>query len=84
MAPRLSFFFFFVSVFALSPKIKEEIESNRETAERIIDFLVEGDGKGQTFSRLSTLTDNFGNRLAGSQALEDAIDFILDELEHDG
>ncbi|NQV36710.1 MAG: M20/M25/M40 family metallo-hydrolase [Candidatus Marinimicrobia bacterium] len=36
------------------------------------------------FERLAELCDTFGHRLSGSQSLEDAIDWILTEMEADG
>ena len=36
------------------------------------------------FERLAYLTDTFGPRFSGSRALEDAIDWILAEMEADG
>ena len=36
------------------------------------------------YDRMATLGDRFGHRLSGSQALEDAIDWILDEMRADG
>ncbi len=37
-----------------------------------------------SFDRLTELVDLFGHRFSGSQSLEDAIDWILDEMEADG
>ena len=53
----------------------------RADADRLIDLALR-DSTG--FSRLATLTDRFGNRLSGSRALEDAIDWILDRMKSDG
>ncbi|HEU4557407.1 MAG TPA: M20/M25/M40 family metallo-hydrolase [Longimicrobium sp.] len=36
------------------------------------------------WKRLATLTDRFGHRLSGSRALEDAIDWSLDQMRRDG
>jgi carboxypeptidase Q len=36
------------------------------------------------WDRLAQLTDKFGNRIAGSQALESAIDWIIAEMKRDG
>jgi carboxypeptidase Q len=38
----------------------------------------------EAYDRLATLTDTFGNRLSGSDALEHAIDWILDQMRRDG
>lgn len=37
-----------------------------------------------TYNRLAELCDTFGPRFSGSQNLEDAIDWILDEMKNDG
>jgi carboxypeptidase Q len=36
------------------------------------------------YTRLATLTDTFGHRLSGSDSLEHALDWILDEMRGDG
>lgn len=56
----------------------------KQTADRIIDFSVYGEGRNQTYNRLAEFVDKFGSRLAGSQNLENAIDYMLDTLKKDG
>lgn len=34
---------------------------------------MEGDGRHGAYNRLASITDNFGHRVTGSQALEDSI-----------
>ncbi|XP_038073773.1 carboxypeptidase Q-like [Patiria miniata] len=65
-------------------KIKEEIASYKDVANKIMDFVVNGSAKGQTYNRLALFTDTFGNRLVGTQNLENSIDFMLDQLKKDG
>ncbi|PIK44667.1 hypothetical protein BSL78_18461 [Apostichopus japonicus] len=64
--------------------IKEEIESYRDVANQIIEFLLNGTGKGQAYKRLALFTDTFGNRISGSKNLENAIDYLIEELQKDG
>src|SRR5690554_2428475 len=53
----------------------------RETANRIIAAALDDSA---TYDRIAYLTDTFGPRLSGSQNLEDAIDWILSEMQSDG
>jgi carboxypeptidase Q len=56
-------------------------ERQRADANRLIDAaLVDSSGYG----RLATLTDRFGYRLSGSEPLEQAITWILGEMQRDG
>lgn len=68
----------------VSHKLKAEIASHQEDAQKIIDFLTEGSGKHQVYNRLATFVDTFGSRIAGSANLERAIDSLLGELKKDG
>lgn len=56
----------------------------KPTADRIIDFTVNGEGQNQTYNRLAEFVDRFGSRLAGSQNLENAIDYMIDVLNNEG
>lgn len=56
-------------------------DAQRTAANRLIDAAL-ADTAG--YARLATLTDRFGNRLSGSKALEDAIDWILAQMKGDG
>ncbi|XP_045181827.2 carboxypeptidase Q-like isoform X2 [Mercenaria mercenaria] len=64
-------------------KIRKEVASYKDIANRIIDLSVYGAAQNQSYNRLAALTDKFGYRLAGSQTLEDAIDYMLDQLKAD-
>lgn len=56
-------------------------DAQRTAANRLIDTaLADTDG----YARLAKLTDTFGNRLSGSKALEDAIDWILVQMKAEG
>lgn len=57
------------------------LESHRQTAE---DLIAAATADHSTYDRLAYLTDTFGPRLSGSQSLEDAIDWILEEMKADG
>lgn len=52
-----------------------------DKAQTIIDAALAND---EVFDRLAYLVDTFGPRFSGTQALEDAIDWVLAEMERDG
>jgi carboxypeptidase Q len=56
-------------------------ERQRTAANRLIDAAV-NDSTG--YHKLASLTDKFGHRLSGSQSLEHAIDWILDQMRAEG
>ncbi len=51
------------------------------TADRLIDGALKD---SSAWNQLAELADRFGNRLSGSAALEQAIDWVLDEMKKDG
>ncbi|HEX9728668.1 MAG TPA: M28 family metallopeptidase [Gemmatimonadales bacterium] len=53
----------------------------RATADRIIDAALADSG---AYARLTELVDRFGSRFSGSRSLEQAIDWIIDEMRRDG
>ena len=65
-------------------KTSREIRSYQAIADKIIDYTLHGPGKNQSYDRLALLADSFGGRLSGSQNLENAIDFMLHQLDKDG
>lgn len=70
------------SASALAAQASNSIsERQRADASRLIDAALK-DTTG--YSRLAAVTDRFGNRLSGSKALEDAIDWILERMRGDG
>jgi carboxypeptidase Q len=55
-------------------------DHQRTELKRLTD-AARGDSAG--YERLATLTDRFGHRLSGSKSLEDALDWILDQMRGD-
>ena len=53
----------------------------RDVADQIIDAAL---ADSFAYERLSVLVDKFGHRLSGSENLERALDWILEEMERDG
>jgi len=59
--------------------------SLRERYQPVADRLISAAlADSSAWNRLALLTDKFGNRIAGSKALESAIDWILAEMTRDG
>ncbi|KRT64845.1 MAG: peptidase M28, partial [Candidatus Rokubacteria bacterium CSP1-6] len=56
-------------------------ERYRAAADRIIDAAL---GDSAAYHRLAILTDRFGPRFSGTDNLERAIDWILEEMRKDG
>lgn len=57
----------------------------RKDADSIIGYLTsKGEGSGMAHSRLRSFTDKFGPRMTGSEALEQSIDYLLEEMRADG
>jgi hypothetical protein len=52
-------------------------------ADRIMDILVKGSLKGQSFNRTATFCDTFGHRMVGTPNLEASIDWVVSELQRD-
>lgn len=57
------------------------VEQYRADADRLIDAAL---ADSFAYDRTAYLTDTYGPRLSGSQALEDALDWMLEEMERDG
>jgi carboxypeptidase Q len=53
----------------------------RAVADRIIDAAL---ADSSAYARLGLLVDGFGHRFSGSESLERALDWILDEMRRDG
>ena len=68
----------------LEQKIVEEIQSYQSIADDIINYSLHGPGENQSYNRLALFTDMFGSRISGSENLENAIDYMLVQLEKDG
>lgn len=56
-------------------------EAYRDAADRLIDAAL---ADSFAYDRLAELVDRFGHRFSGSESLERALDWILDEMEEDG
>ncbi|KAK3699086.1 hypothetical protein QZH41_000609 [Actinostola sp. cb2023] len=68
----------------LDESVKNDVRQQQSTANEIIKFITNGAAKHQAYNRLAKFTDTFGSRIAGSQNLENAIDYMLNELKNDG
>jgi len=75
--------FVFVPVLAFGQAVGPEslVEQYRADADRLIDAAL---ADSFAYDRLAFMTDTYGPRISGSQALEDAIDWMLDEMNEDG
>ncbi len=71
----LLFFFFSIPV---QSQVTDQIKS---TSHQIIEKALSNE---LGFERLTYLTDYYGPRLSGSKALEDAIDWVVEEMDKDG
>jgi len=65
----------------LSEDLIKEIANYKPIVERIIDTSVNGLYKGRTWRTLARFVDKFGSRIAGSENLENAIDYMVDQLK---
>ncbi|KAK2150434.1 hypothetical protein LSH36_405g02065 [Paralvinella palmiformis] len=68
----------------LSTELKQEILDHKANVDRIINYVLRGPGKHQAMRRLENLTDDFGPRSTGSEALDYAIDYVIDNLIQEG
>lgn len=65
----------------LTPALKIQIESYKSIVEKIINYVTTGSAKGQTYNYLAKFIDKFGDRISGSQNLENAIDYMISMLK---
>jgi carboxypeptidase Q len=71
-----------VSAQDAGPLAPSEIpDAYRDAADRLIDAAL---ADSAAYRRLAALVDGFGHRFSGSESLEEAIDWILDEMASDG
>lgn len=68
----------------LDQKLVDEINSYQDVVNQIIDYSLNAGGANQSYKRLAEFTDMFGNRVAGSENLEQSIDYMLKSLKDDG
>ncbi|XP_031638538.1 carboxypeptidase Q-like [Contarinia nasturtii] len=69
---------------SLTPELIEEIKENQHIVDKITNAIVRGQYSGDTWNALAEMTDKFGSRMTGSQSLENAIDYMVDELKKAG
>jgi carboxypeptidase Q len=74
---------FVASLFAGAPPVAAQsiADQYRDVANQLITAATENH---DAYARLTELVDQFGARVSGSVALENAIDWILEEMEADG
>lgn len=65
----------------LSEELVQEIASYKPDIQKIVDAALKGVFKGRTWRTLARFVDKFGSRIAGSENLERAIDYMVDQLE---
>src|SRR4051812_9832747 len=71
-----------LGLFASGAAAQESIADRyRATSDRIIKTAF---SDSSVWNRLAEMTDKFGNRLSGSQSLENTIDWILVQMKNDG
>src|SRR4051812_13127846 len=71
-----------LGVLLASPLGAQSIETTyRAAADSLINAALKDSA---AWNRLAKLTDTFGNRLSGSDALERTIDWVLAEMKRDG
>lgn len=68
----------------LPDSLKKEIAGYQQTVNKIINEIVEGKFKGKTWDSLAELTDSFGPRMACTESLEKAIDYVVDRMNKNG
>ncbi|MEE8193141.1 MAG: M28 family metallopeptidase [Gemmatimonadales bacterium] len=66
---------------AVAAQESDIVAHYREVADRIIDAAL---ADSSAYERLALLTDGFGHRFSGSESLEQALDWILEEMVSDG
>lgn len=68
----------------LSEDLINEIRGYKDVVLKITDHILNGKFKGKVHKSLETFTDKFGPRMAGSDSLEKAIDYMVALLEREG
>lgn len=68
----------------LLPSLVEDIKSYEPVVKQIINKVLNGDFKGRLFNDTATFVDTVGSRKVGSQALDNAIHYILDLMRAQG
>src|SRR5207247_2324131 len=67
---------------AIAPVIRaQDVEPFRASSSQLIQSALKDSA---AFKRLGRLVDGFGHRMSGSESLERALDWIVDEMKKDG
>jgi carboxypeptidase Q len=72
------------TVCKLPDNLKAEIASYQGIVNRIAKEITEGKFKDKTFDALAELTDTFGPRMTCTPALENAIDYVVENMKKAG
>ncbi|KAG8570365.1 hypothetical protein GDO81_011240 [Engystomops pustulosus] len=64
--------------------IKQEVAGYRDVAKSIIDLAVYGSAQNRSYERLALFVDTIGNRISGSDNLNNAIKYMYKALRDDG
>ena len=51
----------------------ETVQLVEGDVDKVIEYMLNGEGRHKTFNRLAELGDTFGHRMSGTQVLEDVI-----------
>jgi len=78
---RLFLMTLIIAAFTMNAQAQKVSKEYKKTANSIIQEALKDTA---TFERLTYLGDRFGHRFSGSQSLEDAIDWIIEEMKSDG
>lgn len=61
----------------LSKETIEEIDNYKSIVNEIVNATVEGRFRGRTWNELADFVDEFGPRFAGTENLENAIEYVI-------
>lgn len=62
----------------LGDELIAEILSYEKVKDEILNYVLQGDFKGQTYDQLAKFVDKFGARPSGSEVLERSIDYMIE------
>uniref|UniRef100_A0A182NQN4 Carboxypeptidase Q n=1 Tax=Anopheles dirus TaxID=7168 RepID=A0A182NQN4_9DIPT len=68
----------------LPDSLLKEIHGYQPIVNKIVNKIVNGEFAGRTWDSLAELVDTFGARVAGSDQLEKAIDYVVTKMQADG
>lgn len=72
------------TVCKLPDELVKEIASYEETVNKIVNEITAGKFKGKTYDALAELTESFGPRMTCSESLENAINYVVDNMKKEG